>query len=449
MTKLRKLAYGFGDSGFSVTSTALALLYLDFLINVVGLEPQLAGLAIGIGRLWDAGNDLLLGALSDRTRTRWGRRRPYLLFGALPFGLAFVPMWLIPDLDSQTALAIYYTAAYIAFDTLFTLVNMPYVALTPDLSPGYDERTSLHSWRMLFSIGFGLVGAVAPLAIVDFVEARGVSISQAYAVMAAALGLFSIAPILVTFAATQEHPEYQSLRAPSLRQSLAIAFSNRAFLIAAGIYLLTWMPIDLITFVVVFLMRDVFGFDGGQQDLAFAVLFGVAALALPLWVWLSARWDKRRAYQLGMAVLIASLIALSSLTVGQTALVLVVAAVAGVGLSAAHAIPLAIVPDTLDWDELRRGTRQEAACYSVLTLTQKLISAGTIALTGWLLAASGYASGASAQPESALNAIRLLTGWLPAAILFCGILLSTRYPISRETHARIVRALERRRNASG
>jgi GPH family glycoside/pentoside/hexuronide:cation symporter len=449
MPRWRKIAYGFGDSGFSVTSTALALLYLDFLINVVGLEAQLAGLAIGIGRLWDAGNDVIFGSLSDRTRSRWGRRRPYLLFGALPFGLAFLPMWLIPGLNSQIALAIYYAAAYILFDTLFTLTNTPYVALTPDLAPGYDERTSLHAWRMLFSIGFGLVGAVAPLAVVDFVETRhGASLQSAYAVMAAVLGLFSIAPILITFAATKERPDHQALPTPTLRQSFAVAFSNRAFLVAAGIYLLTWMPIDLITFVIVFLLRDVFGFAGGQRDLAFGLLFGVAALALPLWVWLSARWDKRRAYQAGMAVLIVALIALSSLSADQTALVFVVATVAGIGLSAAHAIPLAIVPDTLDWDELRRGTRQEAACYSVLTLAQKLVSAGTIALTGALLAANGYAPGAPSQPEPALNAIRLLTGWLPAVLFFAGIVLSARYPISRERHARIVSALERRRSAA-
>jgi GPH family glycoside/pentoside/hexuronide:cation symporter len=450
MTTWRKIAYGFGDSGFSVTSTALALLYLDFLINVVGLEAQLAGLAIGIGRLWDAGNDVIFGSLSDRTRSRWGRRRPYLLFGALPFGLAFLPMWLIPTLDSQVALALYYTAAYILFDTLFTLTNTPYVALTPDLAPSYDERTSLHAWRMLFSIGFGLVGAVAPLAVVDWLAGTqsGASLSQAYVVMAAMLGLFSIAPILITFAATRERPEYQTLPSPTLRQSFAIAFSNRAFLIAAGVYLLTWMPIDLITFVLVFLMRDVLALDGGQRDLALGLLFGVAALALPLWVRLSARWDKRRAYQAGMAVLIVALLALSSLSAGQTALVLIVATIAGIGLSAAHAIPLAIVPDTLDWDELRRGTRQEAACYSVLTLAQKCVSAGTIALTGALLSANGYAPGATAQPESALNAIRLLTGGLPALLFFAGIVLATRYPISRERHARIVSALECRRGAA-
>ena len=95
----RKMAYGAGDSGFSLTSTALALLYLFFLVNVVGLDPAAAGIALGIGRIWDALNDIFIGTLSDRTRSRWGRRRPYLLFGAIPLGIAFILMWLVPPTE--------------------------------------------------------------------------------------------------------------------------------------------------------------------------------------------------------------------------------------------------------------------------------------------------------------------------------------------------------------
>ena len=452
MTTWKKIIYGAGDSGFSLTSTALALLYLDFLVSVVGLDPRLAGISIGLGRIWDAFNDLVIGTLSDRTRSRWGRRRPYLLFGALPFGVAFILMWVVPAMPSQTALLIYYTAMYILFDTFFTLVNVPYIALTPELAPGYDERTSLHSYRMAFSIGFGLLGAVAPLAIVDAIAGAGVSgpaLHSAYMVMATLLGLASVLPVWLVFAVVRERPEFQDLPTPGLVDSFRMAASNKAFLIVAGVYLLTWMPIDLIQFVLVFLIRDYFRLDGGARDLIFLLLFGVGVLALPLWVWISHRLDKPRAYQLGMAFLAVVLLALSFMPPGRANLVFLLAALAGIGVSAAHAIPLAILPDVIDWDELRRAQRQEAAYYSVITLIQKLVGAVTITLTGTLLSASGYVANANLvdglQPATALGTIRFLAGPLPAVFFVAGIILVSFYPITRARHARILSLLVKRR----
>ena len=452
MTTWKKIIYGAGDSGFSLTSTALALLYLDFLVSVVGLDPRLAGISIGLGRIWDAFIDLVIGTLSDRTRSRWGRRRPYLLFGALPFGVAFILMWVVPAMPSQTALLIYYTAMYILFDTFFTLVNVPYIALTPELAPGYDERTSLHSYRMAFSIGFGLLGAVAPLAIVDAIAGAGVSgpaLHSAYMVMATLLGLASVLPVWLVFAVVRERPEFQDLPTPGLVDSFRMAASNKAFLIVAGVYLLTWMPIDLIQFVLVFLIRDYFRLDGGARDLIFLLLFGVGVLALPLWVWISHKLDKPRAYQLGMAFLAVVLLALSFMPPGRANLVFLLAALAGIGVSAAHAIPLAILPDVIDWDELRRAQRQEAAYYSVITLIQKLVGAVTITLTGTLLSASGYVANANLvdglQPATALGTIRFLAGPLPAVFFVAGIILVSFYPITRARHARILSLLAKRR----
>ncbi len=452
LPRWRKIAYGAGDSGFSLTSTALALLYLFFLVNVVGLDPAAAGIALGIGRIWDALNDIFIGTLSDRTRSRWGRRRPYLLFGAIPFGLTFILMWLVPPTNEQTLLLIYYTAIYILYDTLFTLTNVPYIALTPEIAPTYDERTSLHSYRMAFSIGFGLIAAIVPLAIVSAIAGPDPSLEtrrSAYAAMAVIIGVLSIIPIYITAFAVHENPEFQDLPAPSLRQSWRIATSNKAFLIAAGIYLLTWIPIDLIQFVLVFLLRDYFMLDANGVDIVFALLFGVAVLALPLWVWLSGRWNKNRAYQVGIAFLAVVLVVLSFTQPDQIPLVVLLAILAGIGISAAHAIPLAMLPDTIEWDELRTANRQEGAYYSVVTLIQKLVGAVTIALTGVILTSTGYVeqttSTTVAQPPEAIAAIRFLTGLLPALFFIAGIVLCSFYPLTRERHARMLKAIEKKR----
>ncbi len=142
LTRRTKLIYGCGDTGFSLTGTIIAAYFAIFLTDVVGISPGIAAIAIFVGRSWDYINDPLIGYLSDRTRTRWGRRRPFLLFGALPFALAFILMWYRPPIQNLVFLAIYYAFAYVLFDSAATFVYMPYFALTPELTSNYDERTS-------------------------------------------------------------------------------------------------------------------------------------------------------------------------------------------------------------------------------------------------------------------------------------------------------------------
>jgi GPH family glycoside/pentoside/hexuronide:cation symporter len=152
LSRRAKWIYDSGDIAFSLTNTILAVYFAIFLTDVVGLSPGLAAIAIFIGRSWDYINDPLMGHLSDRTRSRWGRRRPFLIFGALPFAASFILLWIHPPWENQILLAGYYALAYVLFDAAFTMINMPYSALTPELTADYDERTSLTSHRMFFSI---------------------------------------------------------------------------------------------------------------------------------------------------------------------------------------------------------------------------------------------------------------------------------------------------------
>ena len=116
LSRSTKIIYGAGDLGFSLTSTIIGAYFLFFLTDVVGIQPAVAGIAILVGRTWDYINDPIIGHISDRTRSRWGRRRPFLLFGALPFAAAFMLMWYRPPFESQIALVVYYSAAYVLFD---------------------------------------------------------------------------------------------------------------------------------------------------------------------------------------------------------------------------------------------------------------------------------------------------------------------------------------------
>jgi len=166
LSRAAKIIYGAGDLGFSLTSTIVGAYFLFFLTDVVQIKPAVAGIAILIGKTRDYINDPLIGHLSDCTRSRWGHRRPFLLFGAIPFALAFIMMWYTPPFTSTTALTVYYAVAYDVFDAAATFVYMPYFALTPELTEDYDERTSLTSYRMFFSIFGSLLAFTVPLMIV-------------------------------------------------------------------------------------------------------------------------------------------------------------------------------------------------------------------------------------------------------------------------------------------
>ncbi len=167
LSRREKWLYGSGDLGFSLTSTIIGAYFAIYLTDVVGVSPAIAALAIFVGGTWDYVNDPIVGYISDRTRSRWGRRRPFLLFGALPFVVVFAWMWWKPPFTSQTTLAIYFACLYALYDTVATFAYMPYFALTPELTSDYDERTELTTTRMFYSILGSLIAFTVPLLIVD------------------------------------------------------------------------------------------------------------------------------------------------------------------------------------------------------------------------------------------------------------------------------------------
>jgi glycoside/pentoside/hexuronide:cation symporter, GPH family len=294
-----KLAYGVGDFGFAFADTAIGVLFAIFLTDVVGLRPSLAALAVFIGRSWDYINDPLIGHIVDCARTRWGRRRPFLLFGFIPFGLAFAMLWWRPPFESQVALTAYYAAAFFFYDIILTLVTTPFFALTPELTQDYDERTSLTSYRMAFSLLGGLVAFIVPLMMIGAMRPENTGrVFQMGWVFAIACAL----PLLVTFFGTRERREYVHQEQPGLRESLKAAWSNRPFLFAAGIFLFTWTAVDIIQAMLLFFLKYRMGLEE-QSDIVAGAVFITALIVLPFWVWVSQKTDKRKAYIFGMLFL--------------------------------------------------------------------------------------------------------------------------------------------------
>lgn len=446
LSSCTKLFYGIGDTGFSITTTIIGAYFAIFLTDVVGVSPGIAAAAIFAGRSWDTINDPLIGHFSDRTRTRWGRRRPFLLFGCLPFALAFMLLWLRPPWENPVALAVYYAVAYVLFDTAATFVYMPYFALTPELTSDYDERTALTSYRMFFSILGGLVAFTLPLVIVGSFAPQN---APRVLLMGVIFGVVSMLPLLFTFFGTRERPEYLEMRPPKLRQSLQAALKNRPFVFGAVIFLLTWVSFDILQATLLYFIKYVVQREA-QSDVIMAVIFIMAIFALPFWVWAARRWSKRWAYVGGVAFwAVVQLVLITLNPATDFSVVIFLCLLAGIGVGAAHVLPWAIIPDAVEWDEWQTGERHEGMFYSLITLMQKAASSIAIPLALLMLDLTGYIPNAAQQPAQALLGIRLVMGPLPAVLLCTGILFAILYPLSRREHARIVEELAARRALGG
>ena len=443
LSRRTKLLYGAGDTGFSLTTTIIGAYFAIFLTDVVRISPSIAAVAIFVGRSWDYVNDPLVGYISDRTRTRWGRRRPFLLFGPLPFALAFALLWFRPPWESDLALAVYYAVAYVLFDTAATFVYMPYFALTPELTADYDERTALTTYRMFFSILASLVAFTVPLMIIGPFEPESAS---RVLVMGVMFGILSALPLLLTFFGTRERRDYMEQEQPQLWQSLRAAVKNRPFMFGLAIFLLTWIAVDVLQSTLLYFVKYVVQREP-QSDLIMGTIFVTGMLTLPIWEWTSRRWNKRLAYVAGIAFwAVVQLVMITLNATTSLATLLFLCVLAGIGVAAAHVLPWSILPDAIEWDELTTGARHEGTFYSLVTLIKKVTSSIAIPLSLVLLDISGYVPSATQQSESVLRAIRILAGPIPASLLCAGILFAIFYPLSREQYAEVQAELDSRRD---
>lgn len=444
---LTKLIYGFGDWGNTTTSTIFGFFFAFFLNNIAGVEPLFAFPVLLIGGIWDAINDPIIGVWSDRIHTRWGRRRPFFLIGALPFAITFILLFLVPPIHSQAGKCMYYSLVYIAFDTMYTFCSVPYSALTPELTEDYDERTRLNGYRMFVSMAGGLIAAIALPMIVD----SFVNKAKGYLVTATIFGLFASVPYLLLFFFMKE--KYQDAPKSDLNifSGFAYTWHNIAFRFASGVYMTAWVTVSLagalFQYYVVYWLHM-----PRQVDIVLGLMMLSATVFIPVIVKLANKLGKQKAYLIAVGWWVLVMLAISFLP--QTAKIgaYFLVAAAGFGIAAAHVIPWSIVPDVIEADELERGNRREGTFYGFMVFLQKTGSAAALGLmqlvlhfSGYVTPPAGFAPENVGQPPSAVFAIRMLIGPVPAVLLAISMYLIWRYPINKEKHEQIRAELAEKR----
>ncbi|HLO84427.1 MAG TPA: MFS transporter [Nostocaceae cyanobacterium] len=457
-----KLAYGAGDLGPAITANIAIFYLLVFFTNVAGIPAGLAGSILLVGKIWDGVNDPIVGVLTDKTKSRrWGRRLPWLLYGAVPFGLFFFLQWIVPQFSSDRTTNIwslfwYYVVIGLISQVFYTVVNLPYTAMTPELTQDYDERTSLNSFRFTFSIGGSIVSLLLSQVVFSLISDR----QQQYLVLAAICTVISVASLywcvfgvrdraLACEAKLVKQEEQEEI--PFLEQ-LKIAFSNQPFLYVIAIYLFSWLALQITASVIPYVTVNIMGLQDKDIPTTMIAVQGTALLMLSFWSRVSQRIGKKPVYFLGMTSWIIAALGLFFLQKGQIFLMYILAVMAGVGVSTAYLIPWSMIPDVIELDELETGQRREGVFYGFMVLLQKFGLALGLFIVGNVLEKYGFKESVAGQPipvqpESALLAIRYTVGIIPAICLILGIVLTYFYPITREKHAEIMLKLKEKRES--
>ena len=449
-----KLAFGTGDLGTAITAMILVSYLSPFLTDVAGLSPLLAGKTQLVGKIWDAVNDPMVGFASDRTESKQGRRYPWMIWGAIPFGIFFFLQWIVPDLN-QWGLFWYYTIVSILFNAFYTIVNLPYTALTAELTQDYNERTSLNSFRFAFSIGGSILALVIALILSGLFPNNS---GQKYLLLGGICALLSIVPLYLCVWGTKKQAQRVAqqnahLERPvslSIGKQLQIILQNGPFLFVLGIYLCSWMGVQLTASIVPYFVRSWMRLGEIHISLILLAIQGTAMVMLFFWSAISRRIGKKAVYFLGMIFWIVAQVGLFFLQPGQVGLMYALGIIAGLGVSVAYLIPWSMLPDVIELDELRTGQRREGIFYSFVVFVQKICLGIAISLVLQRLGTAGYIKPTSdvllpIQPDSVLNVIRVSIGPLPAIILIAGLILAYFYPITREKHAQILLELRERR----
>ena len=430
-----KIAYGVGDLGNNVAYGALGFYFVFFLTDVAGLSPFWAGNIFMIVRMWNAVLDMVVGGVSDHTKTRHGRRRPYLLYGALPLGVAFALLWQV-FFVGEVSMIVFYIFAGVLFSTMYSLVAIPYNALLPELSQDYNERTSISGFKMAFSFVGSLLSAMGVTLIVDTIYPGKVMYRQSYPVMGWLLGAVVTVCILLCFAGTKERVQPTLQKPEPMLKSLRSLLRLKEYRLVLGVFIFNMVGFDIIMALYIYFMKYALQISDDVSYLFMMIPLVLAVIATPLWVWVSDKLGKKKAYIISAIYFVVPLLICLFLPAGNLPLIIGIIALIGVGISASQTLTFSILPDVVEVDELKNGVRREGTIYGTTMFLYKIASAVLVALTTAMLGVFGYIESAGGevvtQPASAVFGIRLLIGIVPALCFVLSAVFVKNLPLSKQ-----------------
>lgn len=426
------LGFAVGDLGGNLYFSLIGFILIFYLTEQLGIPATLAGAAMMIGKFWDAITDPIVSSLSDRSRSKWGRRRPFIFWGALFLCISLILMFSLPRFESELKTFTLASVLFCALSTAYTLVNIPYAAMQPELTNDYHEKTLVTGYRMAFAI----IGTLIAVSARPLANAFGLN-NGGWSYMAIIMGIIMLLSSWITVFTVKEPETSKYKKQKGVLTSYKEAIYNKEFTSALIPWALFITAITIMQgaylYYFKYLFRREFLFDISLLGLIVTSLF-----SLPLWVKVSKKISKGLCYRIGMTIMSIALLLSFFIAPLTTPLFTVIAlTIAGIGFSTHYIMPHSIIPDIIELDTSRTGIRREGVYISLWNFLMKCGQAFAGLIIGLTLDFFKFippesASGFVEQKEITLKGIAFLCGPLPFFILILGVLLLKRYPINHE-----------------
>jgi glycoside/pentoside/hexuronide:cation symporter, GPH family len=447
----QKLSFGYktrfalAEMGFNVMRAAVDFFLLFYYTDVAGINPAIASSALLLGKLtWDAVNDPLTGWLSDRTRSRFGRRRIFMLVAAVPLALFTWLQFSLPQgMDNTTA----FFAVLISFwlkDTFATIAVVPYASLLAEVTHDYQERSSLALFKSINSVIGYIIGAGSVMVIVGLFKSLGLDVAGAWSAMGAFFGAIAMITLLITTFSIKEtaQPAAEPTSIPAW-DAVLMCFQNKPFVTLMAVFVLGQFAFTAQAALLPYLIQYQLGMQNEMTVIMISSLV-VTGLFSPAAKWLADKINKGPAYALGLSLAaLTFILAFLFLPHEPTPWVYVVAVLLGISFSTQWVIPFAMMPDVMEYDEKLTGKRREGIYYGLSNFLTKFSTALGVAVPGWALAWFGYVPNV-AQTETALFGIRFFYAIVPALAMLICVPILMKYPITKESHAALRKELDAR-----
>ena len=450
---LYKLIYGTGEWNSAIVNTTRSLFLNYFLVSVVGMVPTMVGLILLLGRIWDAINDPLVGIISDRLSTRWGRRRPMMLIAALPLGLLFALLWFRPPMAGHVTLFVYFVVVSLALDTVYTIFSVPHTALVAEITQDYSHRISIVAWRnAFFLLGALITAALFKWLAEDLTQVWGWAGDnlQGYMIAGWIFGLsLIIAPILI-FWQVREPTHIAIPEQLNHFKAFQAVFRNQPFRVLSTAYFLAFTGLEFVVVTFVWYLQFVLQAPEGQDNYLTGLLLLSALVTMPLINWLIGRLGKRKAYVATGVTWIISIPIAAVFPSGAIAAFLPYCVWLGFIYGAGITVPWSMLPDVMEYDELHTGERREGIFTAYMTFFRKLGAALAAFVVNLILDFAGIIEGTAGtdivQPDSVVVALRLIVGLLPTLMVIASLIVIRKYPITRTYHEQLKARLQGRQS---